>query len=92
MSMLTEDTVLDWTDENLTIEYQRGKYFLNFWSRDVETGGWDVVREEEYRSMYDALTNALKHVDDLAAEDRRIQAMQEESDREQALRYERNED
>lgn len=90
--MINDETVLDWSDENLTIEYQQGKYFLNFWSRDSETGGWDVVREEEYGSMYDALTAAIKHVDDLAAEDRRIQEMQEESDREQALRHERDED
>lgn len=89
--MLDENTVLDWTDENLTIEYQNGKYFLNFWIRDHETGGWDVVRADECGSMHEALTKALEHVDNNAKEDRKNQELMEESDRMQALRYEQEE-
>lgn len=66
---MNEETVLDWQDQGITVEAQGGKFYLNLWARDSETGGYDVVRTEEHRSMYDALKGAIKWVDDEAAAD-----------------------
>jgi hypothetical protein len=67
--MNEEETVLDWSDQSITVERQGGKFYLNYWVRDSETGGYDVVRTQEFGSMYDALKGAIKWVDDEAASD-----------------------
>ena len=78
--MITDDTLLDWADENITIEYEGGKYFLNWWYRDSETGGYDVIRTDEHTSMFDALKGAIEWVEGNLYEERKIQESQAEYD------------
>jgi hypothetical protein len=78
---MSENTVLDWMDENLTIEYDLGKYHLTVWTRDNGTGGWDANYTEVYTSMHEALKGAIKIVEDNAKYDRQQMDLQEESDR-----------
>jgi hypothetical protein len=78
--------ILDWTDENITVEYdQHDGYHLNRWSRDPETGGWDVVRTDKHKSAFDAVAGALEWVRQDAENDRKIQQSFEEQDREREL-------
>jgi predicted AlkP superfamily phosphohydrolase/phosphomutase len=79
--MNTDEVKLDWSEENITIEYQDGKYYLNLYARDSETGGWDVVRTDEHRSMFDALKGAVQWVEVEREQERKFDAMYEEHQR-----------
>lgn len=84
--------ILDWTDENITVEYDENGYHLNRWDRDPETGGYDVVRTDHHKSAESAIAGALEWVRDEAENDRKMQELFEEQDRERELGILRDEE
>lgn len=57
------ETILDWSDEGLSIERQGNKYYLIYWDYDGSTNGWSEGKTSEHLSLYGALKEALAWVD-----------------------------
>ena len=62
--------ILDWQEENVTITERSAeialngkRYLVEWYARDSETGGWDVVQMKAFDSIYSAMKTIMAIID-----------------------------
>lgn len=62
--------ILDWSEENVTLTEHSAeialngkRYLVEWFGRDSETGGWDVVHMQAFDSIYGAMKYIMSVID-----------------------------